>query len=179
MKAIADWEGCIRCIIDCEDKRAVEDYASPEGIRALLGMLGMLSEEDRKLYKGTGIENVMRKVGYSLDDDPESADMDEMAKIAGGLTIDDFKDFIFYASFLPERGVLKEMDPIPPGRYEDAAFNLSGKYSGWKTLCLGKASPIKLIMTRKLKLKGDLKYLTKHMAAMDGLVDVYKSIPLK
>ena len=176
---IADWQGKMRCIIDCEDETAVEDYCSEEGVKALTSMLGMLSAEDRAKFKGTGVEKVAEKIGYSLDDDPSTVDVAEAAKVMEGMTVDDFKDFIFYASFWPDQGVMKGFDPIAPDAYLDAPFTLSGKYTPWKQLCSGQQTAIQLIMGGKMKLEGDLKYIMKRMAAMNALVEVYKSIPLQ
>ncbi len=96
-----------------------------------------------------------------------------------GMTVDDFKDFVFYASFWPDMGVMKGFDPIAPDAFLDAPFTLAGKYTAWKQLCSGQQTAIQLIMGGKMKLQGELKYIMKRMAAMNALVEVYKSIPLK
>ncbi len=71
---IADWQGKMRCIIDCEDEQAVQDYANEDGVKAFTSMLSMLSAEDRLKFKGTGVEAIIKKIGYSLEDDPASVD---------------------------------------------------------------------------------------------------------
>jgi putative sterol carrier protein len=178
-EATADWEGCVRCIIDCKDEEAVTDYKTDYGIKGLLGMLGMLSKEERVKYKGTGVEKLAARLGYSLEDEPGSVDIAEAVKKAQGLTVDDFDDCVIYASWWTDRGVLKEMEPLPPDKYEDAPFTLWGTYSAWKQLCSGGQTAIQLIMGGKMKLGGNLKYILKHMAAMNQLAEIYKSIPLK
>jgi putative sterol carrier protein len=176
---IANWQGKMRCIIDCEDELALQDYSSEDGVKAFLSMLDMLSTEDRAKFKGTGVDNIIQKIGFSLDDDPSTVGVAAAAKVMAGLTVDDFKDFVFYASFWPDQGVMKGFDPIAPDAYLDAPFTLAGKYTAWKQLCSGQQSAIQLIMGGKMKLQGDLKYIMKRMAAMNALVEVYKSIPLK
>jgi putative sterol carrier protein len=178
-KATADWEGAMRCIIDADDPEAVRDYTTPEGIRAMVGMLGLLSPQERLKYKDTGLGALVEKLGVSLADDPAAVDMDALAGKAGRLTPDDFKGVAIYASFHPHRGEIRAMDPIPPDALADAAFTLSGKYQFWKILCSGKQTSIQLIMGGKMKLGGDLKYLMKRMAAINALMEVYKSIPVK
>lgn len=176
---IADWQGKMRCIIDCEDEQAVQDYASEEGVKAFTSMLSMLSAEDRLKFKGTGVEAVMQKIGYTLEDDPASVDAAAAAGKMAGMTVDDFKEFVFYASFWPDMGVMKGFDPIAPDAFLDAPFTLAGKYTAWKQLCSGQQTAIQLIMGGKMKLQGELTYIMKRMAAMNALVEVYKSIPLR
>lgn len=175
---IADWQGKMRCIIDCEDEQALKDYSSEEGVKAFTSMLGMLSAEDRAKFKGTGAETVLQKIGASLDD-PTAVDVATAAGKMAGMSVDDFKGFVFYASFWPDQGVMKGFDPIAPDAYLDAPFTLAGKYTAWKQLCSGQQTAIQLIMGGKMKLEGDLRYIMKRMAAMNALVEVYKSIPLK
>ena len=38
-------------------------------------MLSMLSAEDRLKYKETGVEKLVQKIGYSLEEDPASVDI--------------------------------------------------------------------------------------------------------
>lgn len=178
-KASATWEGAFRCIIDAEDEEAVKDYTTEEGMISLLEMLSMLSPEDRLKYKGTGLQRVIEKLGFSLDNLPGADDVKAVAEKAKQLTIDDFKDVVIYASFEPYRGTLKEMDPIAPDAKLDAKFTLSGKYRWWKTMCSGKQSVIQLIMSGKMKLNGDLKVLLKYMGVVNAMMKVYTSIPLK
>lgn len=178
-KAAADWEGCMRCVIDAEDEEAVRDYTTEDGVYALTGMLSMLSHEDRLKYKETGLGKLLEKVGYSLDKVPEISDLEDLMRKVKQLTVEDFKGVVLYASFEPYHGELREMDPIAPDARLDARFTLSGKYRYWKKMCLGQQSVVQLIMTGKMKLLGDLKYILKHMGAVNALMKTYKSIPLK
>ncbi len=179
MAGIADWQGKMRCINDCEDEQALKDFASEEGVEAILSMLGMLSAEERAKYRGTGLETVAKKIGYELEDDPSSVDLAAAAKAIAGMTIEDFKGFVIYSSFWPDQGTMKEFGPITPDDYLDAPFTMAGKYTYWKQLCSGEQSSIQLLMGGKMKLEGDLKYLMKHTAATNALVEVYKSVPLR
>ncbi|MGE5418334.1 MAG: SCP2 sterol-binding domain-containing protein [Acidobacteriota bacterium] len=180
VKASATWEGAIRCVIDAEDDDAVKAYTSEEGIRALLGMLAMLSPEDRQKYKATGLQKVFEKIGFTLDDLPDQSALtpEVMSKIKE-LTIKDFKDITIYTAFDAFRGELRAMDPIAPDAKLDARFTITGKYKHWKTMCSGQASVIQLIVTGKMKLKGELLTLMKHTALIDTLVKTFKSIPIK
>jgi len=178
-KASATWEGAMRCLIDCEDEAAVKEYTTEEGIKAVLGMFSLLSVEDRLKYKGTGMGNLVDKLGVPLDADLDAVDAAEVAKKAAGLTIEDFKDAVIYASFEPHLGELRHMDPIAPDALADAPFALSGKFSPWKELCSGKQSAIQLIMSGKMKLDGDINYIMKRMPAVNALMKVYNSIPIK
>jgi putative sterol carrier protein len=179
-KAGANWEGGVfRCIIDVEDPAAVEAYSTEDGIKGFISMVKLLSPEDRLKYKETALEKLANKVGYSFAEDPDSVDISEVVKKAAGFTIDDFKGCVVYASWWAHRGELKEMDPIAPDTHEDAPFTLSGSYSAWKQLCNGEQTAIQLIMGGSMTLEGNLKYVMKHMAAVNQLAEVYKSIPLK
>ncbi|HEY5531294.1 MAG TPA: SCP2 sterol-binding domain-containing protein [Candidatus Anoxymicrobiaceae bacterium] len=179
-KAAATWEGgVVRCVIDVEDDNALLDYRTEVGIRGFVSMVELLSEEDRLKYKETNLEKLANKVGYSFSEDPASADIPSIVKKAVDFTIDDFKGCVVYASWWTDRGVLKEMDPIAPDAHPDAPFTLSGSYSAWKQLCNGEQTAIQLIMGGNMKLEGNLKYIMKHMAAVNQLAEVYKSIPLK
>lgn len=179
MKAAKDWEGAMRCLIKVEDDVAVKDFASRDGVEAILGMLSMLSDEDRLLYKGTGLGNLLEKLGIPIDSDLSKVDVEETTKKIESFTINDFKDVVIFASFKPHRGVLEEMDPISPTKYEDAPFSLTGGYKSWKALCSGKQSALQLIMSGKMKLTGNTQYIMKRMGAVNALMAVYKSIPLK
>ena len=96
-----------------------------------------------------------------------------------GLTIDDFKDCVVYASWWAR-----------PGSDEGDGPHCSGCILTLLSPCRASTPPgsscvpasrraIQLIMGGKMKLEGNLKYIMKHMAAVNALVEVYKSIPLK
>jgi putative sterol carrier protein len=179
-KAGANWEGGVfRCIINVEDPAALEDYSTEDGIKGFISMVKLLSPEDRLKYKDTALEKLAGKVGYSFSEDPDSVDIPAVVEKAKDFTIDDFKDCVVYASWWGHRGELKEMDPIAPDKHEDAPYTLSGSYSAWKQLCKGEQTAIQLIMGGQMTLEGNLKYIMKHMAAVNQLAEVYKTIPLK
>ena len=178
-KGAATWQGAMRCVIDAEDENAVKEYTTEDGIKAILGMFSLLSVEERVKYKGTGLANLVEKLGVALDEDLEAVDAAEVAKKAASMTIDDFKGAVIYASFEPYMGELRQMDPIAPDALLDAPFTLTGKFTWWKELCTGKQSAIQLIMGGKMQLDGDITYIMKRMAAVNALMKVYNSIPLK
>ncbi|MFZ5596432.1 MAG: SCP2 sterol-binding domain-containing protein [Bacillota bacterium] len=179
VKASADWEGCLKCVIDAEDEEAVKDFANEEGIRAILGMLSMLSVEERAKMKGTGLGGLTEKLGVPIDSEIDSVDVNSLIDKVSKLTVNDFKGVVIYAAFEPYHGTIKKMDPITPDAEQNAKFTITGKYKNWKKLCSGKNSIIQLVMTGRMKLSGDLKYLMKRMAAVNALMNVYKSIPIK
>ncbi|MFZ5645850.1 MAG: SCP2 sterol-binding domain-containing protein [Bacillota bacterium] len=178
-KGSKDWVGCMRCIIDAEDEEAVKDYTTEDGIKAITGMIGMLSVEDRLKFSDTGLGRLFDKLGVSLERDPDSEIPAEVMDKVKDLTLEDFRGVVIYASFEPHLGELREMDPIAPDARLDAPFTISGKYKFWKKLCSGQQSIIQLVMSGKMKLKGDIKYILKRMAAVNALMNTYKSIPLK
>ncbi|HOB86508.1 MAG TPA: SCP2 sterol-binding domain-containing protein, partial [Bacillota bacterium] len=178
-KAAADWEGAMRCIIEADDDQAFQDYTTEDGVKAILGMLSLLSPEERLKYKDTGLGQLAEKLGLSLDMDPEAIDATSLKDKVKQLTREDFQGVTIYASFQPYRGTIREMDPIAPDSYLDAPFTLSGKYTFWKILCTGQQTSVQLIMGGKMKLEGDLKYIMKRMAAVNALMEVFKSIPVK
>ena len=58
----------------------------------------------------------------------------------------------------------------------DAPFIFTGKYSNWLKLLAGKLDPIKGLMTRKFKLKGDMKKVMRAVKAAKELVATIKMV---
>ena len=54
-------------------------------------------------------------------------------------------------------GACRAAREIPPGETMEPAFRFSGKLSTYRKIFDGKLDPIKALMTRQLKLSGDMK----------------------
>lgn len=177
-KGTADWEGAMRTVV-IYDEELLKDYSKEEYVRSFMGTLGLVSKEERvKAYEGTPVEELMKKLGYSLDVDVADIDPAESAKRFSQLTVDDVKGVETHGVFEPHHGVLKEMRPILPDEYKDARFTLTGRYSAWKAMATGKANSTQLVMSGKMKLEGDMSYIMRHMAAMNALNSIYQQIEL-
>lgn len=177
-KGTADWEGAMRTVV-IYDEELLKDYSKEEYVRSFMGTLGLVSKEERvKAYEGTPVEELMKKLGYSLDVDVADIDPAESAKRFSQLTVDDVKGVETHGVFEPHHGVLKEMRPILPDEYKDARFALTGRYSAWKAMATGKANSTQLVMSGKMKLEGDMSYIMRHMAAMNALNSIYQQIEL-
>jgi len=176
-KGTADWEGAMRTVV-IYDEELLKDYSKEEYVRSYMGTLGLMSKEQRAQFEGTPMENLMKKLGYSLDVDVATIDPAESAKRFSQLTLDDVKGVEAYGVFEPHHGVLKEMRPILPDEYKDARFTLTGPYSAWKAMATGKVNSTQLVMSGKMKLAGDMAYIMRHMAAMNALNSIYQQIEL-
>ena len=74
----------------------------------------------------------------------------------------------FYADLW--HGEARSMRALPEGEEVDAAFVFSGKWGNWSKLIDGKLDPIKGLMTKKFKLKGDMKKVMRAVKAAKNLV---------
>ncbi len=74
----------------------------------------------------------------------------------------------FYADLW--HGKARSMRALPEGEEVDAAFVFSGKWENWSKLIDGKLDPIKGLMTKKFKLKGDMKKVMRAVKAAKNLV---------
>ena len=71
------------------------------------------------------------------------------------------------------------MIPVAPGEHGDAAFKLSGRYGSWKLLVSGQQDAVKLTMTRKLKLEGNMAYMMRRVRAASALgKEVFAAVPI-
>lgn len=174
-RGTADWEGAIRTVV-VMDEELLKDYSREEYVRGFMSTVARMTKEQRAQYEGTSMGNLMKKLGYSLDVDVSTIDPAESAKRFSQLTLDDIKGIEMHGVFEPHHGVLKEMRPIMPGEYEDARFTLIGSYSAWKEMATGKTDPTRLVMSGKIKLRGDMAYMMKHMSAMNALNKIYSQI---
>jgi len=174
-KGTADWEGAVRTVVTM-DEELLKDYSREEYVRGFMSTVSLMSMEQRAKYEGTPMGNLMKKLGYSLDVDVATIDPAESAKRFSQLTLDDVKGVEMHGIFEPHHGVLKEMRPIMPDEYKDARFTLIGSYSAWKAMATGKSDPTRLVMSGKIKLRGDMAYMMRHMGAMNALNKIYSQI---
>jgi len=83
----------------------------------------------------------------------------------------------FWADFW--HGSVRNMMAAAPGEHEDAAFKLSGKYSSWKLLVSGQQDTMRLVMSNRLQLEGDMQYMMKRMKAVVALTkEVLAGVPI-
>lgn len=66
---------------------------------------------------------------------------------------------------------------VPPDEGEKAAFIIRAPYSRWKDVLKAELDPIKGMMQGKLKLKGDLPTIVKHVNAANELVAIAGTVP--
>jgi putative sterol carrier protein len=66
---------------------------------------------------------------------------------------------------------------VPVDEGEKARFIIRAPYSRWKEVIRGELDPIKGMMQGKLKLKGDLPTIVRHVNASNELVSIAGSVP--
>lgn len=66
---------------------------------------------------------------------------------------------------------------IPAEEGEKAAFVIRAPYSRWKEVIKKELDPVKGMMQGKLKLKGDLPTIVKHVKAANELVNLASQVP--
>jgi putative sterol carrier protein len=178
-EAAKDWEGDFLCMI-VGDEEFLRDLSRREVMEGFMGFMGMMPAEARKKYNGTPMGNVFEKnLGVPLDASIKELDVDEMLEKASKLSTADLKgaSLYFWADFW--HGNVRAMKPVPPGEHEDAVFKLSGNYSAWKMMVSGKQDTIRLVMSNKLKLEGDMSYVMKHMKGVVSLTrEVFAGVPI-
>lgn len=74
-------------------------------------------------------------------------------------------------------GRAREARPAAPG--EEAAFTYSSSLENWKKLVGGEIGPIRGIVSRKFKLKGNIVKVMRYMKAAQLLVDTVGKVPTK
>ena len=83
----------------------------------------------------------------------------------------------FWADFW--HGTVRTMTGVAPGDHDDAKFKLSGKYGVWKLLVSGQQDTMRLVMSNRLQLEGDLQYMVKRMKAVVSLTkEVLSAVPI-
>ena len=179
-EAAKDWEGDFLCIIE-GDEEFLRDMSRREVMEGFMSFLDMMPVEARKKYAGTPMGDVFeKKLGIPLDVSVEGVDVAEVLGIVSKLSAEDLKGaaLYFWADFW--HGSVKTMEPVAPGEHEDAAFKLWGKYSSWKMMVSGAQDTIRLIMSNKLKLEGDMAYVMKNMKGVITLTkEVFAGVPIE
>jgi len=178
-EAAKDWEGDFLCMIE-GDAEFLRDLSRREVMEGFMGFMDMMPVEARKKYKGTPMGNVFeKKLGVPLNASIKELNVGEMLDKISKLSTADLKgaSLYFWADFW--HGSVRAMKPVPPGEHEDAAFKLSGTYSTWKMMVSGKQDTIRLVMSNKLKLKGSMPYIVRHMKAVVSLTkEVFAGVPI-
>jgi len=178
-EASKDWEGDFLCIIECDDA-FLGDLSRKEVMEGFMGFLDVIPEESRNKYKGTPMGDFMeKKLGISLDASLKGLDLNELLAKISKLSAEDMSGaaLYFWADFW--HGSIRNMMGVAPGEHEDAAFRLSGKYSSWKLLVSGQQDTMRLVMSNRLQLEGDMQYMMKRMKAVVALTkEVLAGVPI-
>lgn len=66
---------------------------------------------------------------------------------------------------------------VEPERGELARFLIRAPYSRWKQVIRGELDPVRGMMQGKLKLRGDLQVIVRHVKAADQLVRIAGEVP--
>jgi putative sterol carrier protein len=178
-EAAKDWEGDFLCKIE-SDKEFLADMGRKEVVEGFLSFLDMMPVDDRKKYSGTPMGDVVeKKLGIPLDASMTGIDAGEVLGKFSKLSEADFAGaaLYFWADFW--HGAVRNMKGVAPGDHEDAVFKLSGKFGNWKLLVTGKQDAVKLTMSNKLKLEGDLSYMMRRIRAVTTLSkEVFAGVPI-
>ncbi len=169
----ANWEGDFLCIVEL-DEEAKRDFSDARKLAGFLGMIFSLPAERKKKFAGTATGRLIEELGISLDSQPE--DFEGLASKVpqldvSGATLNIWMDFW--------HGELRNVEVAAPGEHEDARFVLSGPYAVFKQLVSGKADAMSLILGGKLKLRGDMAYMMRNMAAVRRFTELMSSIPIE
>lgn len=178
-EASQDWEGDFLCIIEC-DEEFLGDLSRKEVIEGFVSFLDMMPGDGRKKYRGTPMGDFLeKKLGVSLDVSLKGLDLNEPLARISKLSAEDLSgaSLYFWADFW--HGGIRNMMVVAPGEHEDAAFKLSGKYSSWKLLVSGQQDTMRLVMSNRLQLEGDMQYMMKRMKAVVALTkEVLAGVPI-
>jgi putative sterol carrier protein len=74
-------------------------------------------------------------------------------------------------------GTCRDGRLVSPQEGERARFLIRAPYSRWKEVIKGELDPVKGMMQGKLKLRGDLPTIVKHVKAANELVNVAQTVP--
>ncbi len=178
-EAAKDWEGDFLCKIEA-DEGLLTDLSRKEVVEGFMSYLYMIPPEGRKKYKGTPLGDALEnKMGILLDASIKELDTNEILERISKLSVDDLKGATLYCWADFWHGSVRNMIPVAPGEHEDAAFKLSGKYSNWKLLLSGQQDAVKLTMTRRLKLEGNLAYMMRRVKTVSVLAkEVFAGVPI-
>ncbi|MEM2214634.1 MAG: SCP2 sterol-binding domain-containing protein [Candidatus Nezhaarchaeales archaeon] len=178
-RVAARWEGDFLCIVEL-DEEALKDLQKPKILRGLISLLAAIPTEKRVAYKGTPIERFAQKLGLALDQDIDLSKLnfEELAKKVGEIKLDEVKGASTYIWLDFWHGELRNAKPVAPGEIPTPRFVLSGPYAAFKELVMGRVDTTTQIVRGKLKLKGDLGYLMRNVAAVTRYGQLMSSIPI-
>jgi len=179
-EAAKDWEGDFLCIIE-GDEEFLRDMSRRKVLEGFMSFLDMMPPKARKKFAGTPMGDIFeKKLGIPLDASVKDINVDKISALVSKLSVEDLKGACtyFWSDFW--HGSVRAMEPVAPGEHSNAAFKLSGKYSAWKMMVSGKQDTIRLIMSNKLKLEGDMSYVMKNMKGVITLTkEVFASVPIE
>jgi putative sterol carrier protein len=178
-EAAKDWEGDFLCKIEA-DEEFLRDMSRKESVAGYLSFLGMMRAEELKKYKNTPMGDVLeKKLGIPFEASMNDLDANEISSRMSKLTVDDIKGSAVYFWIDFWHGSIRNMMPVAPGEHTDATFKLSGRYGNWKLLVSGHQDAVKLTMTRRLKLEGDLAYMMRRVRTVTALAKhVFAAVPI-
>ncbi len=177
-EAAKEWEGDFLCIVE-GDEEFLRELGRKEVMQGFVSLMDMIPAQDRAKYKGTPTGKVFESLGIPVDVSIKDLNVDEVMNKAAKLSAEDIKGVSLYVWADFWHGAVRNMMPVAPGEHEDAAFKLSGVYSAWKLMVSGKQDTIRLIMSNKLQLQGNMSYMMKHMKAVVLLTkEVFAGVPI-
>lgn len=178
-EAAKEWEGDFLCIVQ-GDEEFLRELGRKEVMQGLLSLTDMIPAPDRAKYKDTPTGKVFKNLGIPVDAAIKEVNLDEVMKKVVKLTAEDIKGVSLYIWADFWHGAVRNMMPVAPGEHEDAVFKLLGSYSAWKLMVSGKQDAIRLIMSAKLQLQGNMSYIMKHMKAVVLLTkEVFAGVPIQ
>lgn len=85
------------------------------------------------------------------------------------------KEAVFYVDLW--HGKCREAHTVPSRDAEKTAFIYEGSYGNWKKLIQGRIDPIRGLLMRKFKLKGDMAKILRYTQAASQLVKTASKVP--
>lgn len=85
------------------------------------------------------------------------------------------KEVIFYVDLW--HGKCRDVGVLPSRDTKKTAFIWEGTYGNWKKLIQGNVDPIRALLMRKFKLKGDMAKILRHTQAASQLVKTASQVP--
>jgi len=179
-RVAANWEGDFLCIVEM-DQEALKDLQKPKVLRGLVSLLAAIPKDKRTTFKGTPTEKFVQKLGIALDQDIDLSklDFEEMARKVAEIKLDEIKGASLYIWLDFWHGELRNAKPVAPGEIPSPRFTLTGPYAAFKEVVSGKVDTTTQIVRGKLKLKGDLGYMMRNVAAVTRFGQLMSSIPIE
>lgn len=179
-KVAANWEGDYLCIVEI-DQDALNEFQKPKVLRGLISMLAAIPKERRASFKGTPTEKFVKLLGLEIDQDIDLSklNIEEMAKKIAQIKLEEIKGASTYIWMDFWHGEMRHSEPVAPGDVKNPRFILTGPFSAFKEIVLGKVDPTTQIMRGKLKLKGDLGYMMRNTATVNRFSQLMSSVPIE